>query len=110
MIVRVFLAERLRCAQVAASSPDLISASSAISRSLRAADWSGGRIDLVEGTGDRPPFREGRSAALARGPFEAGCSDSGGSELSFGRTLRSGASRSSSPAIPTSVNRAYRRA
>src|SRR5262249_29950248 len=104
--VRVFLAGRLRCAQAAASSAELRAARSPTRRSLRVADWSGGRTGLAEETGALPPLAVDRVSAPVR-PFDwISGSDRGGPERSFGRTLRSGASRSSSPAIPTNVNSA----
>src|SRR5262249_33787272 len=98
----LFLAARAPCAQVVALSPDCRLAISPTSRSRRAADSS--------------DERKGVLAALAAARVQPLPSPRGGNPNSpdpapvlaalGGGVQRSGASRSSSPAMPTSVNRA----
>ena len=108
--VSVFLSPRRRCAHIAASSPEPRSISSAINRSRNSAETSGARMGLLafeqivllwprvdRWTGFcRPPFRR-----RFLSPFGFP-----GADVLFVDVTRSGASRSSSPAIPTRVKRA----
>jgi hypothetical protein len=100
-VVSVFLAGRLRCAQAAASSAEFIAVSCSIRLSRRLADSCTPRTDVApEACGRlRSLSALGRSTAVC--PFDclAGCGNSAGGA---GPAPRSGASRSSSPAMPTS--------
>ena len=106
--VSLFFLPNRRCAHSAASSPVLRSVSSAISWSRKAADAPGSRT-VVVACGQI--FACGRSVkccdvATSVGwpsPVGRGSSDP---EVPFIGAERSGASRSSSPAMPTRVNNA----
>ncbi len=105
--VSVFLAGRFRCAQAAASSAEFIVAICSVRLSRRLADSCTPRTDLADGSGSFPSPGAVRFPAAAC-PFDRpGC---GSSAAGLGTAPRSGASRSSSPAMPTSVKSAYRRA
>jgi hypothetical protein len=102
----VFLAGRFRCAQAAASSAELIAAIRSIRLSRRLADSCTPRTDLAAAdSGSFPPSCAVRLPAAAS-PFDwlPGC---GSSAAGLGAAPRSGASRSSSPAMPTRVKSAY---
>src|SRR5271165_5325522 len=107
--VSVFLAGRFRYAQAAASSAEFIPAICSIRLSRRLADSCTPRTDLAaEDSGSFPSPGPVRFPAAAC-PFDW-LPGRGSSAAALGRAPRSGASRSSSPAMPTSVKRAYRRA
>ena len=105
----LFFSVRQRCAHTAASSPFWRSLSSVSNRSRNSIDCSGDSIGLLA----LVSALRSRSGATFCGPFgwpsfhwplpPFGCC---GSPFCRGGTARSGASTSSSPAMPTSVNKA----
>src|SRR6266511_4554101 len=106
--ISVFLAGRFRCAQAAASSAEFIAAICSIRLSRRLADSCTPRTGLAEGSESYPSPGAVRFPAAAC-PFDWP-PGRGSSAAGLGAAPRSGASRSSSPAMPTSVKSAYRRA
>ena len=108
--VSLFFSGRERCAQTAASSPILRSSISVTSRSRNTVEASGSSICSMKreravwtgwpparcGLCCRPPFSRVLPVRLGSSCFDTGCSG--------GR--RSGASRSSSPAMPIRANSA----
>src|SRR5262249_45032841 len=103
-VLSLFLAARAPSAQLVALSPDGSPVISPSRRSRRALDSPEGRTVVLAALAAarvRPvtSLREERANAFARDPFPA--------EVVGGAAQqRPGASRSSSPAMPTSVNRA----
>lgn len=110
--ISVFLAERLAWAQSVASSPDWSCRRLASNRSRNAADSSAPRSTRVGWLSFFPP----RGAAVAEAPASAAgagrswagtpASSALVSASAFARSARSGASRSSSSAMPTRVKSA----
>jgi hypothetical protein len=106
-VVRAFFAPSARCAHAVASSWDRRLANSPSSWSRKAADFPGSRA----GFGGDQGFRfveKVRNVSAGPRPFAFPASSPFPSlpDLAIGAAVRSGASRSSSPAIPTSVNNA----
>src|SRR5438105_892590 len=105
----------LRMAQSTDASADVRPAISARSCSRNAADLAGSRIGALateEAFPLRPKAgRRGRADACSTGRILVADSDDRvAAGFKLPGPLRSGASTSSSPAIPTNVNKAYRRA
>ena len=97
-----FIAER-RCAQLAASSADCRRSSSASRRSRSRTDWSVGRVTRAIRAGGVRRRTSGIAAAGACPLVACPTGPLGSPAKATGTASRSGASRSSSPAIPTRV-------